>query len=109
MTTVYKVLGQINPTANTSTTVYTVPASNSAVISTVTICNQSNIATTFRLAVQPAGAAISNKHYINYDTPLPGSDTIALTLGLTLAATDVISANAGSPNVSINVFGSEIY
>jgi hypothetical protein len=109
MTTVYKVLGQINPTANTSTTVYTVPASNSAVISTVTICNQSNIATTFRLAVQPAGAAISNKHYINYDTPLPGSDTIALTLGLTLAATDVISANAGSSSVSINVFGSEIY
>jgi hypothetical protein len=109
MTTVYKVLGQINPTANTLTTVYTVPAANSAVISTVAICNLSNIATTFRLAVQPTGAAISNKHYINYDTPLPGSDSITLTLGLTLAATDVISANVPTANVSVSVFGSEIY
>jgi hypothetical protein len=66
-----------------------------------------NVATTFRLAVQPANAAIANKHYINFDTPLPASDTIALTIGMTLGNTDVISANCAG-NVSINVFGSEI-
>ena len=109
MTTVYKVLGQINPTANTLTTAYTVPPANSAVISTVAVCNQSATATTFRLAVQPAGATIAAKHYINYDTSLPGSDTITLTLGITLGATDVLSANVGSSSVSVNVFGSEIY
>lgn len=108
MTTTYKVLGQINPTANTLTTVYTVPSATQAVISTVTICNQSNIAASFRLAVQPANAAIAAKHYVNYDTPLPGNDTIALTLGMTLGNTDVISANCSTSTVSVNVFGSEI-
>jgi len=108
MTTTYKVLGQLNPTANTLTTVYTVPSATQTVISTVTICNQSNIAATFRLAVQPANAAIASKHYINYDTPLPGNDTIALTIGMTLGATDVISANASTSTISFNAFGSEL-
>lgn len=108
MATTYKVLGQINPTANTLTTVYTVPSATQTVVSTVTVCNLANTAATFNIAVQPANAAISNKHYINYQTTLPANDTIALTLGITLATTDVIAANCSSSNASINVFGSEI-
>lgn len=108
MTVTYKVLGQQNPAANTLTTVYTVPSATQTVVSTVTVCNQASTATTFRLAVQPANAAINAKHYINYDTPLPANDTITLTLGMTLAATDVISANVPTTTVSFNVFGSEI-
>ena len=108
MATTYKVLGQINPTANTLTTIYTVPAATQTVVSTVTVCNQSNVAATFRLAVQPANAAIASKHYINYDTSLPGNDTIALTIGMTLGNTDVISANASSSTISFSAFGSEI-
>lgn len=108
MATVYKVLGQINPTGNTLTQIYTVPGATSTVLSTVAICNQANTATSFRLAVQPANAAIAAKHYINYDTALPPNDTITLTLGLTLAATDVISANVATSTVSISAFGGEI-
>lgn len=108
MTTTYKVLGQSNPTANVLTTVYTVPAATQTVVSTIAVCNLSNVATTFSLAVAVANAAISNKQYINYNAPLPGSDTMTLTLGVTLGNTDVIAANCGTSNVSINVFGSEI-
>jgi len=108
VTVTYKVLGQQNPGANSLTTVYTVPANTQAVISTVTVCNLANVASTFRLAVQPGNAAINNKHYINYDTPLPANDTVALTLGITLGAADVLSANVGSSTISVNVFGSEI-
>ena len=108
MTTTYKVLGQIAPTANTLTTIYTVPSATQTVVSTVTVCNQSNVAATFRLAVQPANASITSKHYINYDTALPGNDTIALTIGMTLGATDVISANASTSTISFSAFGSEI-
>lgn len=104
----YKVLGQSSPTANTASTVYTVPASTQAVISTITICNRDSTAGTFRLAVQPAGATLSNVHYLNYDTLVPANDTVALTLGITLGNTDVISANVSSANFSISVFGSEI-
>lgn len=104
----YKVLGQSNPTLNTLTTVYTVPALTSTILSTVTVCNQSANTATFRLAVRPSGEAIAAKHYINYDTPVPGNDTVSLTLGITLAATDVLSANANTSTLSFNVFGSEI-
>ena len=109
MSIVYKVLGQVNPTANTATTLYTVPSANSAIISTVSICNQAATATTFRLAVQPAGASLVAKHYLNYDTSLPGNDSITVTIGMTLAATDVVSVYAGSATVSFNAFGNEIY
>lgn len=108
MATTYKVLGQSNPTANVLTTVYTVPAATQAVISTVTVCNQSANAATFSLAVQPANAAISSEHFVNYNTPLPGNDTITLTIGMTLGNTDVLSANVSTGTISVNVFGSEI-
>lgn len=108
MATNYKVLGQINPIANTLTTAYTVPSATQTVVSTVTVCNLANTAATFSLAVQPANAVIANKHYINYQTTLPANDTIALTLGITLGNTDVVSANCSTSTVSVNVFGSEI-
>ncbi len=77
-------------------------------LSTVTVCNQSSTGATFRLAVRPSGETLAAKHYINYDTPVPGNDTVSLTLGITLAATDVLTANANTSSVSINAYGSEI-
>ena len=108
MAQTYKVLGQINPAAATLTTLYTVPASTSTIVSTISICNQANTAATFRIAVRPAGAGIAAQHYINYDTPISGNDTITLSLGITLAATDVISANVSTTSISVNAYGSEI-
>lgn len=108
MAITYKVLGQVNPTGNTLTTVYTVPNSTSVVLSTITICNQANTAASFRIAARPGGETIANKHYINYDTPLPANDTISLTLGITLAANDIISVYASSGSLSFNVFGGEL-
>lgn len=109
MAITYKVLGQSAPSANVLTTVYTVPAGNSAVISTIMVCNQSSGNLTYRLAVQPGNAAITSAHYIAYDATITARDSVGLTLGVTLAATDVISANVSGASISINVFGSEIY
>jgi glucose-6-phosphate dehydrogenase assembly protein OpcA len=108
MPTVYKVLGQSNPAATTNTTLYTVPASTSAVISTITICNQASSAATYRIAVRPAGASIANQHYVVYGATVAASDTTALTLGLTLATTDVITVYASTATLSFNAYGSEI-
>lgn len=108
MPSTYRVLGQSNPTANTMTTVYTVPAATQTVVSTITVCNQANTASTFSIAVRPAGESIAAKHYINFQTSLPANDTVALTLGLTLGNTDVVSANVGSSSVSVGIFGSEL-
>ena len=108
MATQYKVLGQINPQNGTLTTLYTVPASTQTVISTITVCNQVASAATFTISVQPAGASVLAKHYVSFNTPLAANDTITLTLGVTLAATDIISCSANTNTISFNAFGSEI-
>ena len=108
MATTYKTLGQSNPSATTATTLYTVPAATSTVVSTVTICNQASTAGTFRLAIRPAGASLAAQHYIAYDTPIAANDTVALTLGITLATTDVVTIYASSATMSFSAFGSEL-
>ena len=119
MATTYKVLamtgaagstgnGAQTLTATTNTNLYTVPAATSTVVSTITICNQASSARTFRIAVRPSGTAIDNRHYIAYDTAIAANDTIALTLGLTLATTDIITVYASTTDLSFAAFGSEL-
>lgn len=108
MATSYKVLGQANPAATTATTLYTVPAATNAVISTVVIANLAGTAATFRISVRPAGAAQTNAMYIAYDVTLAASDSTALTLGITMAATDVLTVYSSSATVAFTAFGSEI-
>lgn len=108
MANTYKVLGQSNPSATTNTTLYTVPAATSTVISTISICNQAAAAGTFRIAIRPAGAGIAAQHYLFYDTTIDGNATITATLGITLAATDVVTVYASSTTMSFGAFGQEI-
>lgn len=108
MPAAYKVLGQSNPSATTLTTLYTVPSATSAVASTLSICNLGSSATTYRVAVRPAGATLANQHYIAYDASVSANDTVLLTLGITLAATDVVTVYAGTANVAFSLYGSEI-
>jgi hypothetical protein len=106
ITTTYKTLGQLNPLATTLSTLYTVGSATSAVCSTLVVCNQ-GISTTFRVAVRPAGAAIDPKHYLVYDSSISVTESVFLTIGITLATTDVVSVYAGTANLSFNLFGSE--
>ena len=108
MPTTYKVLGQSNPAATTLTTLYTVPASTNAVISSITVANLAATSATFRIAVRPAGASIADSQYIAYDITLGASDTTVLTMGVTMNTTDVLSVYASSTTVTFSAFGSEI-
>lgn len=108
MATAYKVLGQSNPSATTVTTLYTVPSATQAVVSTIVICNQTATAATYRIAVRPAGASLAAVHYVAYDITVGASDSTALTLGITLATTDVITVYASTATLSFTAFGSEI-
>jgi hypothetical protein len=107
MANIYRVLGQINPTANTASTLYTCATANGAVGSTLAICNQ-GATTTFRVAIRPAGATLANTQYISYDTIVNNNDTVFLTVGLSLANTDVVTCYANTANVSFSLFGSEL-
>lgn len=108
MALAYKVLGQSAPSATTATTLYTVPASTEAIISTITVCNRASTSGTFRISVRPNGATLANQHYLVYDATLSGNATIALTLGITVDASDIVEVYASSANFSFNAFGSEI-
>lgn len=109
MATTYKVLAQSNPAATTETTLYTVPSSTSAVVSTISICNQAGSSGTYRIAVRPAAdGSTAAKHWIVYGATVAASDSIMLTLGVTLAAGDLIRVYGSSANISFAAFGSEL-
>lgn len=103
----YKVLGQVSPSATTNTTLYTAPSGTSAVASTLTICNR-GAGTTVNVAIRPAGATLANEHYILYNSFVDATDTMFLTIGLSLAPTDVVTVYAGTSTVTFNLYGSEI-
>ena len=104
----YKIIAQASPAATTDTTLYTVPSATQVAISTVTICNRGSSAATYRIAMRPNAETLADKHYIAYGASVPANDTIALTLGLTADAADVITVYASTASVSFGVFGSEI-
>lgn len=108
MASTYKVLAQSAPSATTNTDVYTVGSGKSAVVSTITVCNRAASAATYRIAVRPAAATLANQHYVAYDATVAANDTVSLTIGVTLAATDVVTVYASTANLSVNIFGAEI-
>ena len=108
MAITYKVLAQSAPSATTNTDVYTVGAGKQAIISTITICNRSATAATYRIALRPDAATLANSHYIAYDVALAANDTTALTLGITCDASDVVTAYASTADLTFSLFGSEV-
>jgi len=111
MAQTYKRLGAINPSANTQTNVYVVPAATEAVISTITVCNQTSTNASYSLILMPssifaspAGAA----HFLVRGATVPAADSIILTIGLTANAGSVLAANTSDGSISFAAFGSEI-
>jgi hypothetical protein len=112
MATTYKVLGQVNPSAATPTTLYTVPAGTQTVVSTISVCNLTAGELSFRIAIRPAvsgtAESLAAKHYIAYDAKVSGNDTTFITVGATLGAADVITVYESAADISFSAFGSEI-
>lgn len=105
----YKVLGQLAAAATTEEGLYAVPASSSAVVSTIVIANRGTTSATYRVAVKPTAATtLANNHYIAFDVAIAPNDSTALTLGITLAATNAIRTYASNANLTFSAFGTEL-
>jgi hypothetical protein len=79
------------------------------VVSTLSIANLAGSSATYRIAVRPAAdASTTNKHYIVYGATVAANDSTMLTLGITLAASDVITVFASTANLSFSAFGSQL-
>lgn len=112
MARTYRTLGQVNPAGNVITTLYTVPAGNAAIISSITIANLNEtdgVGNSFSIAVNVGGVAVANSNYLAYRVNCPARDTITLTLGITMNAGSNISVNANSTLMAFSAFGTEIY
>lgn len=103
-----KVLGQLSPSANTLTDLYTVPVLTSASVSSISICNRNASAVQVRISIAAAGAADTDKQYLYSDITVQGNDTFIATIGITLATLDVIRARATATLVAFQVFGVEV-
>ena len=111
MAQAYKILGQINPTGNTQSNVYTVPASTSAIVSSIMVSNPTSANVTYSLIVVPTAsytAPAATKYFLARGAAIPPNDVISINLGLTLPATTILAANASSSSLSFSAFGVEI-
>lgn len=109
MPLVYKVLGQSAPTGTTNADLYTVPASTSAIVSTLTISNTTSSTATARVFIRVAGATAATSNAIIYDANILPNSVATFTLGITLATTDVITVRTGTANaLTFQAFGSQV-
>jgi hypothetical protein len=108
MTINYKVLGQLEPSATTESTLYTVPSGTQAVCSTLSVCNTASAAGTFRTRIKINNAEDDDKQYVCFDAPIAAKDTLLLTFGATLNAGDVLRAYSSNGAIVFQLFGSEI-
>lgn len=108
MTDYVKIIAQNIPSAGILTTLYTVPANTMTSISSLVACNQNNVGTSFNISVAINGAADTPAQYIFFQAPLDVNDSFVATMGISLAAGDVVRCLSSTGNVSFNIFGVEV-
>ena len=102
-----KVLGQLDPSATTTTTLYTVPDKTMTTVSSIVAANRTGSAITFRLSVHVEGASADDKQYLYYDKSIAANDSLTIVIGITLNQTDVVKVYTSAVNMSFNMFGCE--
>ena len=107
MPTSYKLLGQISPSANTLTNVYST-GSSSAIVGTITIHNFSDSNASYSLVVRPTAQALATEHFIIRGGVLPARELITITGAVTMNANTILVANTNSGSISFNAYGVEI-
>ena len=107
MTDVIKVLGQVAPSATTTTTLYTVPDLTQTTVSSLVAVNRGGSSSTFRVSIHVGGATADNKQFIFYDEDLAATTTRTVVIGICLSQTDVVKVYASSGDFSFNLFGVE--
>lgn len=108
MPSTYKILGQVNPTANTLSNVYVTGASASAIVSTITIHNFSDANSSYSIVVRPINEALDSKHYVIRGGIIPARELISITGAVTLNSNAILAANTNSSSISFNAYGVEV-
>lgn len=103
----HKILGQLAPSNNTLSALYTVPSLKKATLSVISICNTGGSKRTFRFAVDKTGAGDDVTDYLWYDAPIYPGHTVFEPIGLQIAAGGILRCYTSSSEVVFNAFGLE--
>lgn len=109
MPTAYK-YSQVQGTASTGTyaTLYTTPAATEAVISSIVITNQASSSVTVRIGMDTTAGTPGASEWLVYDAVVAGNDTVALTLGVTMPASQFIRVSSSANTCNFSAFYSEL-
>jgi hypothetical protein len=99
------ILGHSSPPATTNTTVYTVPASNTATLN-INVCNRGNSAITVRLAIAST-ASPADSEWLEYDASIPANGVLERS-GIVAQAGELVVAYVSAATASVNVYGYEV-
>jgi len=104
---IIKVLGQLDSSATTQQTLYTVPDLTQTTVSSFVACNRTGSAITFRLRINIAGASDDDKQFLYYGKSVAANDTFTAVIGMCLGQKDVVKTYASATNMSFTLFGVE--
>jgi len=101
---------RVQGTASTSTyaTLYTVPATKSAVISTISISNQASTDATYRIGIVDSDIDPTVTDWLVYDSTVAGNDSTFVTVGITLTAGQYLKISSSANTTTFMCFISEI-
>jgi hypothetical protein len=90
-------------------TLYTCPSNTSAVLSSLVVTNRGTTGGYYQIAISDSASAVANKDIIVYNDLAAASETIGLSLGITLDSTvKYLRVSASNANFTFNAFGMEI-
>jgi hypothetical protein len=105
----YKILGQLAPANTNDANLYTVPSSTQAIVSTISVTNDTAAASTFRIYTRINGATAAAVNALYFDAPLAANSTLLITAGLSFNAGDIITVRSGTADaLTFQAFGSEV-
>lgn len=100
MATTVKALYRGAATTNTATTLYTVPAATTAVITNIVITNTSGSLQTYSLSLDGVSIATT--------VTISATDSVVIDMKQVLGATKIIAGGASATSVNIHISGVEI-
>ena len=100
MPTTVKALYRGAATTNTATTLYTVPAATTAVITNIVVTNTSGSLQSYTLSLDGVSIATT--------VAITASDSVVIDLKQVLATTKVIAGGASATSVNFHISGVEI-
>jgi hypothetical protein len=105
----YKILGQAAPTTTSNADLYTVGAGKETIVSSLAIANVTASDATYSIFIRAAGATAADSNKLVGGAKATANTTTTIGIGITLAATDVITVQSGTADaLTFHAFGTEV-